>query len=252
MSYQIRVQRQANYGIDAPNAVLGFAILGIAAIVSTGIVSLLFSTFPLSHVLSGLGVLIAVACFGFVGFLVWGSKAGKLQIRDRLVNSISWRGDETVLDVGCGRGLLLIGAAKHLTTGKAIGVDIWQTADQSGNRPEATVENARIEEVEDRIEVKDGDARQLPFGDNIFDVVMSNAVLHNIPNKAQREDALREMVRVLKPGGRVSIYDGWVAGEYAGMLRKSGLTEISQSEAMHVLFPIAHVVMGRKPVAGGE
>jgi cyclopropane fatty-acyl-phospholipid synthase-like methyltransferase len=45
------------------------------------------------------------------------------------------RGDETVLDVGYGRGLHLIGAAKRLTTGKAPGVDIWQAEDLSGNLP---------------------------------------------------------------------------------------------------------------------
>jgi cyclopropane fatty-acyl-phospholipid synthase-like methyltransferase len=70
-----------------------------------------------------------------------------------------------VLDVGCGRGLLLIGAAKRLTTGKAVGVDIWQTEDLSGNRPEATLENARLERVAERVGVKDGDARRLPFAD---------------------------------------------------------------------------------------
>jgi len=40
-----------------------------------------------------------------------------------------------VLDVGCGRGLLLIGAARRLTTGKAVGVDIWQAEDRVGNLP---------------------------------------------------------------------------------------------------------------------
>jgi ribonucleotide reductase alpha subunit len=87
-----------------------------------------------------------------------------------VLDSLKLRGDETVLDVGCGRGLLLIGAAKRLTTGKAVGVDIWNAEDLSGNRPEATLENARLERVAERVEVKDGDARRLPFADGTFDV----------------------------------------------------------------------------------
>lgn len=75
--------------------------------------------------------------------MVWDCKVGKLRSRDRLLDGLALRGDETVLDVGCGRGLLLIGAAKRLTTGTAVGVDIWQTEDLSGNRPEATLESHR-------------------------------------------------------------------------------------------------------------
>ncbi len=44
--------------------------------------------------------------------LLWSSKFGKIRIRDSIINSISWRGDESVLDVGCGSGLMLIGAGQ--------------------------------------------------------------------------------------------------------------------------------------------
>lgn len=46
--------------------------------------------------------------------MIWGSKVGKRLLRDKMIDSISWRGDEKVLDVGCGHGLMLIGAAKRL------------------------------------------------------------------------------------------------------------------------------------------
>ena len=42
--------------------------------------------------------------------MVWSSRVGKLKLRDTLLDGLTWRGDENVLDVGCGRGLLLIGA----------------------------------------------------------------------------------------------------------------------------------------------
>ena len=70
---------------------------------------------------------------------------GKLRLRDRVLDGLALRGDEQVLDVGCGHGLMLLGAAKRLKKGKAIGVDIWQKEDQAGNDPEATRENARRE-----------------------------------------------------------------------------------------------------------
>jgi arsenite methyltransferase len=53
----------------------------------------------------------------------WGSRVGKLRLRDRLLDTVAWRGDEQVLDAGCGHGLLLLGAARHLTSGRAIGID---------------------------------------------------------------------------------------------------------------------------------
>ena len=190
--------------------------------------------------------------------MVWGSKVEKVRERDRLLDSLPWRGDEAVLDVGCGRGLLLIGAAKRLTTGKAVGVDIWQAEDLSGNRPEATQENARLELVSDRVEVKDGDARRLPFADGTFDVVVTKEVLHNIYNAAERDTAVREIARVLKPGGRLLIGDVRHTGRYAQVLRQGGLEDVRRSPASVPSLLIAAITLGfaypatvraRKPAA---
>lgn len=115
------------------------------------------------------------------GLMVRSSRVGKLRERDRLLDELSWRGDEWVLDVGGGRGLLLIGAAKRLTTGRAIGLDLWRRQDQPGNDPAATMANAQAEGVAERVELRDGDARQLPFGNQTFDLVVSSMALHNIP-----------------------------------------------------------------------
>jgi len=129
---------------------------------------------------------------------------GKLRLRDRVIAAIRWRGDERVLDVGCGHGLMLIGAARRLSTGKAVGIDIWQQEDQAGNSMASTQMNARIEGVEGRVELRDGDARKIPFADGTFDVVLSSWALHNIYDAPGRETALREIARILKPGGTVT------------------------------------------------
>ena len=119
-------------------------------------------------------------------------------------------------------------AARRLKTGKAIGVDLWQKEDLSGNRPDATLENARCEGVADRVEVKDGDARKLPFPDATFDIVVSGLALHNIYKREEREQAVREVARVLKPGGHVAITDIQHTGEYERVLRASGVEDVKR------------------------
>src|SRR5204862_6642881 len=101
-------------------------------------------------------------------------------------------------DVLCGVNSNITG-----TTGRAIGIDIWQPEDLSGNKPAATLNNAVSEGVADRGEVQTADARKLPFDDASFDVVLSSAALHNIYNADERQTAVREIARVLKVGGRV-------------------------------------------------
>jgi SAM-dependent methyltransferase len=112
-----------------------------------------------------------------------------------------------------------------LTTGKAIGVDRWFAGALTGNRPEAVLENARREGVLDRVEVKQGDVRHLPFEDDSFDVVVSNFVVHEVKNRAEREQMLREMVRVLKPGGRLGLVDFIFTGECVRVLQAIGIAD---------------------------
>ena len=158
MNRQSTPPGRVDYGIDGPVAAQGVIIASVISLALGGAVY--GKRRPLRPVLAGmvlkLGVCSFVAGLSLVGGMVWSSKVGKLRARDHLIESLSLRGDESVLDVGCGRGLLLIAAAKRLTTGKAVGVDIWSAKDQSDNRPEATWANARAEGVADRVEVKDG------------------------------------------------------------------------------------------------
>src|SRR5688500_12261921 len=125
----------------------------------------------------------------------------------QIFDSIALGGDEKVLDVGCGSGILLNGAAMRLTTGKATGIDIWAPHSGGGNLA-LPWKNAKAEGVADRIEFKEADARKMPFEDSSFDVVMSSGALHHIShNFDDHERAVREMVRVLKPDGKIVIWD---------------------------------------------
>src|SRR5579871_5659726 len=110
-------------------------------------------------------LVVAVDTSLLAGSLMWYSKIVKPRERERLLDLVPWRGEERVLDVGCGRGLLLVGAARRLTTGRAVGVDVWHGLQLSGNSPQAVEENARRAGVAERVEVHNGDARTLPFPD---------------------------------------------------------------------------------------
>src|SRR5262249_42553589 len=116
-----------------------------------------------------------------------------------------------------------------LTTGRAVGIDLWQKEDQAGNSREATLENAAREGVTPRVELIDGDARQMPFEKESFDVILSSWALHNIYDAGGRRRALEEIVRVLKPGGRVLITDIRHAWEYAAVFRSLGLVDVNVS-----------------------
>ncbi|MGD0388680.1 MAG: class I SAM-dependent methyltransferase [Tepidisphaeraceae bacterium] len=161
--------------------------------------------------------------------MIWGSKVGKLRLRDKLIGSIPWRGDELVLDVGCGHGLLLVAAARQLRSGTAIGIDLWKNEDQADNSREATWRNVQLENVAARVELRDGDAQKLDFPDDTFDVVLSSWALHNIYNQPGRAAAVREIVRVLKPGGRLAIADIRHTREYASVLKDCPMFDIKRT-----------------------
>lgn len=180
--------------------------------------------------------------------MIWSSRVGKLRLRDRILDALPWRGDEKVLDVGCGRGLMLIGSAKRLKTGKATGVDIWQAADLSGNNPEATLSNAKAEGVADRIRIENADARKLPVADASVDTVVSSLALHNLPGRPERIKALAEIVRVLKPGGHVAILDIFHTAHYARELQQMGLQDVKLSGVSLLWCLPTRYLTGRKPV----
>lgn len=151
---------------------------------------------------------------------------GKLQVWDRILDDAGLRGNEQTLDVGCGRGMVLIKIAERLESGHATGIDLW-TADQSGNRPEVTLANASAAGVADRVEVRTGDMTTLPFDDASFDVVTSALAIHNISSHDQQRHAVDEAMRVLRPGGKLIIADIWAAAKaYAEHLKLGTLTDL--------------------------
>ncbi|MHB8541127.1 MAG: class I SAM-dependent methyltransferase [Candidatus Acidiferrales bacterium] len=243
--------KKANYGLDAPGVVRALLIGGAAGVVAgyfvlrwAGGAQIEWAANLAQIVLnSGVGCLIGAA------MMFASSYYGKFRVRDHLLDLLKLRGDETVLDVGCGHGLLLIGAAKRLPRGRAFGIDLWSQVDQSNNSREATLRNAEIKGVAERVEIRDGDMRKLPFADASFDAAVASLAIHNVPSHEGRRKTIREIVRVLKPGGQVALMDIKSVGLYADELRKAGMSGVRVAGPNFWIWPPVRIVTAKKSAA---
>jgi arsenite methyltransferase len=248
-----------DYGLDAPHVVRNLLLIGSAGLLlwitaALNIWSGRMVIGPIDDVDLIFPVNIIGVWFG-LGFtamglwMIWSSRIGKIMNREKLLDYIEWTGAEIVLDIGCGRGLMLIGAAKRLTSGKAWGIDLWNNVDLSGNRPESTLKNAEIEKVADRIEIKTADMRSLPFSDDSFDLILSCSAIHNIPSKEERAKAISEIVRVMKPEGLALIEDIRNESEYKSDFNRSGCYEIKSLGSAVFALILSVITFGNlKPV----
>ena len=245
----VTTKGKPDYGWDAPGIMLGFLAAG-TVIVGGGIALAHWAPFtfarPIGIVLSVLGAVPLVLGVAMLQYRL----AGKVRTRDAMLDLIRWRGDETVLDVGTGAGMLMIGAAQRLDRcGRAIGIDIWSAKDLSNNSAAATHRNIAIEGVTDRTEVRTDDATRLSFADGSFDAVVSLLCLHNIEPKPDQATACREIARVLKPGGRVVIGDYVPTHDYAAALKDAGLTVVRSRAAFGIAGALMWLLVADKPLS---
>ena len=215
-----------NYGIDAPGLVRMFITAAIIMLLISTFFFYLSTTQAWAKWVAILVFILALYPLGMFCLMIWGSLITKVKDREIILNLIKWRGDERVLDIGCGRGLMMVGAARRLTTGHATGIDIWAAKDQSQNSENAALQNAKIEGVENRVSIQTADMRQLPFADQSFDVAVSNWVVHNLDDIKDRQKTLGETLRVLKPSGKILLTDIVNREEYLAELKAQGCKEI--------------------------
>jgi len=190
------------YGIEAPYVPAGLAAGGAACC--------LVARWRRAPWAAAFGV----ALLGQAGLYLHTTVRGKVRVWRSELDRLGLRGNEQLLDLGCGRGAVLIEAAHHLPAGRAVGVDLWRSQDQSGNDPGAARANARAAGVSERVELHTADMTALPFPDGSFDVVTGALAIHNIPTALGRQHALDEALRVLRPGGRLLIADFRYTADY--------------------------------------
>src|SRR5438105_2855092 len=130
MAEHVTPRRRGSYGIDAPFApalLAGLVILYVVLALASGTLS---------------SWLLASFTLAVEAWYLHNTLRGKFVIWAGLLGRLNLRGDERILDLGCGRGAVLMMAAQHLATGRAVGVDLWRNFDQSGNSAQATRRNA--------------------------------------------------------------------------------------------------------------
>lgn len=171
----------------------------------------------------------------------WVTFGQEKRLNRRVAEALAPRGGERILDVGCGTGLLTAEVARRMATGEVIGID--------ASRPMIDVATRKRSSPICRYEL--AVAEELPFDDGTFDAAVSALFFHHVPLDTKRRSAA-EMVRVVRPGGRVVVadidtpwtlfgtcyaYAGWILlrqpeikenidGRVPATLREAGLTDV--------------------------
>ncbi|HYL99868.1 MAG TPA: ubiquinone/menaquinone biosynthesis methyltransferase [Blastocatellia bacterium] len=114
-----------------------------------------------------------------------------------MVTMMKLKGSETVLDIACGTGDITFKIAEKLSSGMVAGLDITPGMLEIGER-------RRVERSIENVAFHQADIMQIPFGDETFDYVTGGYALRNVPDLP---GALREISRVLKPGGALLSLD---------------------------------------------
>ncbi len=107
----------------------------------------------------GLIFILSAASYGYT------TRRGKFRVWAEILLESGLRGDEWIIDIGCGcgRGAVLLMAASLLSTGRTSGIDLWKSVDQSGNAEAVTPRDAELEDVSGRVELRIGRS-----GRNVF------------------------------------------------------------------------------------
>src|SRR4051794_12649014 len=138
-------RRRGDYGFDVGGGSL-FALLTVVLFGGGGVALLALAALNARSrrffwsALSFFGSLLMLFT---VGSYTYATRAGKFSVWANLLRSLHLSGDESVLDLGCGRGAVLLMIAKLVPRGRAVGVDLWKTSDQTGNSAETTRRNAQ-------------------------------------------------------------------------------------------------------------
>ena len=132
--------------------------------------------------------------------LVWLLLRGRIRLhQDTILDIAGIERGQSVLDIGCGTGTLAIAASERVGShGKAHGIDASPEMIEHARNKGAKAKSAAT--------FTEATVEELPFSDADFDTVLCTMMLHHIP-RAAREQCMREMRRVLKPGGSALVVE---------------------------------------------
>lgn len=175
-----------------------------------------------------------------------GAIRGKALAAKDFISRLDLKKNHKLLDVGCGRGFILIEAAKRLPQGRATGLDNWSQFDLYVNNPGKTWENALVEGVSTRVKVDTGDMRKLPYPRNSFDRVTAHLALHRLKSRSDRVKTLQEIFRVLKPKGLLALQDYKFLNQITKDLKDLHFKNITIFKYKFFFFPPVRMVLAHK------
>ncbi len=236
------------FGIDAPRVIILLCGLGLLALFGAALLATLLH--PQAPLWRDLGVLylLVTSCTLLIPsiLMLYSSVIGKGRLAKELAAALHIPSHAHLLDVGCGSGLFLIELAKRFETAHLFGIDSWKRGDLSGNHAMRAMENAASAGVAAQIEVHTADMRSIPFPDQTFDLVLSCLAIHNVKGREERGQALLEMARVVKPGGKILLIDFRYGAEYRAFFTDLGWQEVVLSKPLPYLFPRVRALTGKK------
>ncbi|GAA0739698.1 class I SAM-dependent methyltransferase [Clostridium oceanicum] len=231
------------YGVNKTKVIINSFSIGLLCLLVSMFLFKYTESIAIGYIFLVVGVIGVLNGLRMINYVIW----GKFKHRDRIVDSVDWKGNEKVLDVGIGRGLVAIKAAKKLTTGKLIGIDIWKgKGDILDNTKFYINKNMKIEGVEDKIKIKTQNASALSFKDESFDVVLSNLCIHNIHDKDERIKAICEMARVVKKDGTLVLSDFRHTIEHKKLLCDMGFKVKVSKPYIFDTYPSLKIIVAKK------
>lgn len=162
------------------------------------------------------------------------------KIHDLIVAKVNGDGKGKILDIGTGSGSLIIKLAKSFPKSFLTGIDYW-----GGNWEYSKAQcqqNAEIEGVSDRIDFLKASAAELPFNNDEFDIIVSCLTFHEVKDRSNKTEVMKEALRVLKPGGEFVFLDLFMDEKIFGDqiellndLKKHGISELNSYNLANVM-----------------
>lgn len=220
------VGRQGNYGVDTP------AVPAVQSFIALLLLQVGYKQLTQEEDGQGVWVMVAGGLLLTMALVyLHASRRGKFRAWNRVLADMRLNGNEQVLDVATGRGAVATLVASRVPKGKVLAVDTWAKRSRlvgTKGDSEDTIarKNAVADKVADRIEFKTADMRSMPLPGNSFDLVTCSLGVSALSPADQRQDAVDEMVRVVKPGGRLAIADINNTKDYAKRLADLGMEQV--------------------------
>jgi ubiquinone/menaquinone biosynthesis C-methylase UbiE len=163
-------------------------------------------------------------------------------LRDRILEAAQLRAGDVVLDLGAGTGLLALAAAPRVSQVYALDISAGMCERLASKAERAGIGN---------VEVLAGSATELPLGDGAADAVVSNYCFHHLRD-AEKELALAEIRRVLRPGGRLAFGDMMFSVSLVNRRDRHVILRVVRRMLAHGPAGVARVLRNTVRVAGGR